>query len=288
MKLVSFVRDGRPTFGCAEGDELLDFGPQLGPSTSLRDILPGGLPLWSVLASGVAAPDRVAFDREALLAPVPNARKFLSLGGNYAAHLAETERVGMQRSKGQVWFNKQVTAINAPYGVLDRPFVSEQLDYEGELGVIIGRDCRHMRAADAWDYVAGYVVINDVSVRDWQMRAPTHMLGKSFDTHAPFGPWIVTADEIPDPHRLDLTVTVNGDVRQKANTSDMIHFIPAMIEELTTAFTLQAGDVLSTGTPGGVGGLMQPPQWLRDGDVVSVEIEAIGRIENRVVDEPAR
>jgi 2-keto-4-pentenoate hydratase/2-oxohepta-3-ene-1,7-dioic acid hydratase in catechol pathway len=285
MKLASFLRDGKASFGCVEGEMVLDFGPALPPGTTLRDCLPHGLAHWQALVSAVPASDRIALASVKLLAPIPNARKVLGLGGNYAAHAAEAERKGIFRPKTQVWFNKQVTAINGPYDPIDRPFISTKLDYEGELGVVIARDCRHVAPADAWNFVAGYVVCNDVSVRDWQDRAPTHMLGKSFDTHAPFGPWIVTTDEIPDPHTLDLRVLVNGEVRQHSNTNDMIHHIPALLEELTTAFTLQAGDVLSTGTPSGVGGLMDPPCFLKDGDVVRVEIEKIGFIENRVVDE---
>lgn len=134
--------------------------------------------------------------------------------------------------------------------------------------------------------VAGYVVINDMSVRDWQLRAPTHTLGKSFDTHGPFGPWLVTRDEIPDPHALRLRTWVNGELRQDGNTAGMIHRIEAMLVELSTAFTLEPGDVLSTGSPAGVGGLMDPPRYLVPGDVVRVEIEGIGHIENRVVQEP--
>lgn len=287
MKLASFLRDGVATFGCVEGDELLDFGPLLAPGVTLRDILPAGLPVWQALAAAVPAQDRLRLEPALLLAPVPNARKFLGLGGNYAAHAAEAERAGIHRGTEMNWFNKQITSINSPYGTIDKPRVSDQLDYEGELGVVIARDCRHVSGDEAWSYVAGYVVCNDVSVRDWQMRSHTHMLGKSFDTHGPFGPWIVTADEISDPHTLDLTVTVNGEIRQHANTSDMIHKVPAFFEELTSAFTLQTGDVLTTGTPSGVGGLMKPPAFLKVGDIVRVEIEKIGFIENRVVAEAA-
>lgn len=288
MRLVSFLRDGVASYGCVEGDAILDFGGLLPPGGSLRDCLPGGLALWRALADAVGTKDRIAFDPGLLLAPVPNARKFLGLGGNYAAHKAEAEKAGLLRDTGQVWFNKQVSCINAPYGTIDRPFISEQLDYEGELGVVVSRDCRHVRGDGAWDFVAGYVVCNDVSVRDWQRRAPTHMLGKSFDTHGPFGPWIVTADEIADPHALELTVFVNGEVRQQASTSQMIARVPDFFEELTSAFTLQAGDILSTGTPAGVGGMMNPPRFLEHGDIVRVEIERIGHIEHRVVNEQIR
>lgn len=136
--------------------------------------------------------------------------------------------------------------------------------------------------------VAGFVVVNDMSVRDWQLRAPTHTLGKSFDTHGPFGPWIVTPDELPDPHVLRLRTWVNGELRQDASTSEMIHRVEDMLVELGSCFTLEPGDVLCTGSPAGVGGLMDPPAYLRIGDLVRVEIEGIGAIENRVIAEPAR
>ena len=288
MRLISFLRDGRTAFGCIEGDHALDFRAAGAPFASLRDCLPGGLDLWRSLAAAVTDEDRVPLDQVELIAPVPDARNYLALGGNYRAHAEEAERAGIVRAPVQTWFNKQITCINGPYADIERPWVSEQMDYEGELGVVIGRDCRHVAAAEAWAVVAGYVVCNDVSVRDWQLRSPTHTLGKSFDTHGPFGPWIVTRDEIPDVHTLDLRVTVNGEERQRGNTGDMIYRVPEMIEELTTCFTLRAGDILSTGTPSGVGGLMSPPQYLQAGDVVRVEIEKIGHIENRVIDEPSR
>jgi 2-keto-4-pentenoate hydratase/2-oxohepta-3-ene-1,7-dioic acid hydratase in catechol pathway len=284
MKLVSFLRGQRASFGCVEAGEVLDFGASAPVGATLRDYLPLGLPVWKALAGAVTPKDRIALREVTLLAPVPNARKFLALGGNYESHLAEAKRVGIVRTSAQVWFNKQVTCINGPYADIEHPSISEQLDYEGEFGVVVGRDCRNVAAADAGSAIAGYVVCNDISVRDWQMRSPTHTLGKSFDTHGPFGPWIVTADEIPDPHALRLETFVNGELRQSAITAEMIHKIPAMIEELSTAFTLQAGDVLSTGSPAGVGGLFDPPRYLQAGDVVRVEVERIGHIENRVVE----
>jgi 2-keto-4-pentenoate hydratase/2-oxohepta-3-ene-1,7-dioic acid hydratase in catechol pathway len=221
-----------------------------------------------------------------LCAPITNPQKFLALGGNYSSHLAEAAKVGVVRGTGQVWFNKQVSCITGPHSAVLKPWISEQFDYEGELGVVIGTRCRHVRPEDADSVIAGYVVCNDMSVRDWQLRSPTHTLGKSFDTHGPFGPWLVTRDEIEDPHSLRLRTWVNGELRQDANTSEMIHRIGSMIFELSTAFTLEPGDVLSTGSPSGVGGLMDPPRYLQPGDVVRVEIEGIGAIENTVMSEP--
>jgi 2-keto-4-pentenoate hydratase/2-oxohepta-3-ene-1,7-dioic acid hydratase in catechol pathway len=286
MRLVSFRRDGTVSFGCLEDGIVRDFGPYVAPGTVLRDCLPVGLPLLGALRDAVRDHDMIPLHADMLLAPIPAPRKFLALGGNYASHVSEAEKAGYRRPPAQVWFNKQVSCVNAPYGTIARPFVSDQLDYEGELGVVIARNCRHVRAEDAWSVVAGYVVCNDVSVRDWQLRSPTHMIGKSFDTHGPFGPWIVTPDEIPDPHALTLRTLVNGEVRQQASTGEMIHRIPSLIAELTTAFTLEAGDILSTGTPAGVGGLCDPPRYLVPDDVVRVEIDGIGFIENRVVEEP--
>jgi len=284
MRLVTFAHEGGTGFGCVEGDRVLDFSSH-GPARSLRECLPLGLEGWQVLADQARGKTDFAFDAVRLMAPIPDARKFLALGGNYASHTAEAEKAGFRRGTAQIWFNKQVSCINGPQDPVVRPRVFEQLDYEGELGVIIGSDCRYVAGDDVWKHIAGFVVCCDYSVRDWQLRAPTHTLGKSFDTHGPFGPWIVTRDEITDVHALDLRVTVNGEVRQSANTREMIHKIPALIEELSTAFTLQAGDILSTGTPAGVGGLFDPPRYLIPGDVVRVEIGSIGHIENMIVDE---
>jgi 2-keto-4-pentenoate hydratase/2-oxohepta-3-ene-1,7-dioic acid hydratase in catechol pathway len=167
------------------------------------------------------------------------------------------------------------------------PKVSDTLDYEGELAIIIGARGRHIRGrSGARQMIVGFTVCNDVSVREWQMRASTATLGKSFDTHGPIGPWIVTSDEIPNAHSLFLRTWVNGELRQDGNTSELIYRYTEMIEELTAVFTLEPGDILSTGSPAGVGAARQPPVYLRSGDVVRVEIEAIGHIENRVVPEP--
>ncbi len=164
--------------------------------------------------------------------------------------------------------------------------MSRALDYEGELAFVIGRRARHVPAARAHEVIAGYVVANDVSVRDWQFKAPTMTLGKSFDTHGPLGPWLTTADEMPDPHGLELRTWVNGELRQHANTRQLIFSCFDQVAVLSTVFTLQPGDVITTGTPSGVGGAMQPPKFLRAGDVVRIEVDGLGHIENTVVPEP--
>jgi 2-keto-4-pentenoate hydratase/2-oxohepta-3-ene-1,7-dioic acid hydratase in catechol pathway len=192
----------------------------------------------------------------------------------------------MSRPAHQTWFNKQVTCVNGPYDDIHLPRVSATLDYEGELAMVIGRRGRHIKASAAKEFIAGFTICNDVSVREWQLRASTHTLGKSFDTHGPLGPWIVTLDELRDPHDLSLRTLVNGELRQNANTSELLWRFGDMLEELSTSFTLEPGDILSTGSPAGVGGAQQPPVYLKAGDVVRVEIEGIGHIENRVVPEP--
>ncbi len=215
--------------------------------------------------------------------PVPHPAKVLGIGLNYAAHVAET---GATRPEHQVWFNKQRTCVIGPGDAIGIPPVSAQVDYEGELAMVIGRRCRHVPAADAASVVAGFTVLNDVTVRDWQWRTPTWTLGKSFDTHGPTGPWLVTGDDVGDPHRLRLRTWVNDDLRQDASTDDMIFSCWEQVEYLSTVFTLEPGDIISTGTPAGVGMSFDPPRWLVDGDVVRIEIERVGILENPVVVEP--
>jgi 2-keto-4-pentenoate hydratase/2-oxohepta-3-ene-1,7-dioic acid hydratase in catechol pathway len=286
MKLVSFVFEGHEGFGLVRGDEVLDVSGLDGGPRELLSMLNMEAAGWQWLERATPKARRLPLAGVRLRAPVPAPRKFLGLGGNYASHLEEARKIGLVRAPGQVWFNKQVSCVAGPFDPVHLPAVSREFDYEGELGVVIGRRCRHVTRENAMDMVAGFVVVNDLSVRDWQMRAPTHTLGKSFDTHGPFGPWLVTRDELPDPHRLRLRTWVNGELRQDGNTAEMTHRVEDMLVELTTAFTLEPGDVLTTGSPAGVGGLMDPPTYLRVGDVVRVEIEGIGAIENTVIAEP--
>jgi 2-keto-4-pentenoate hydratase/2-oxohepta-3-ene-1,7-dioic acid hydratase in catechol pathway len=286
MKLASFTAGGSASYGVVEGATLADLGAIAGAPADLMALIALGQPGLDWARTTAASAPRRDLAAVRLLAPIPAPRKYLGLGGNYPSHLEEARKVNLVRAPGQTWFNKQVSCVNGPYDPVHLPRVSVQFDYEGELGVVIGRRSRHVRREDAMDMVAGFVVANDLSVRDWQMRAPTHTLGKSFDTHGPFGPWIVTRDELSDPHALRLRTWVNGDLRQDGNTREMTHRVEDMIVELSTAFTLEPGDVLTTGSPAGVGGLMDPPRYLQVGDVVRVEIEGIGAIENRVIAEP--
>ncbi len=183
-------------------------------------------------------------------------------------------------------FAKMSSCVVGTGAPIHRPRVSTKLDFEGELCVVIGKHARHVAAAEADGYVAGYMVGNDVSVRDWQFHSPTWIMGKSFDTHGPTGPWLVTRDEVPDPANLGLRTWVNGVLKQDASTSAMIFGVGALVEYVSTAFTLEPGDVIFTGTPAGVGSTRSPREWLKAGDVVRVEITGLGVLENPVADEP--
>ncbi len=282
MRLATFTHRGHTRVGVVHDDSILDLA-QADPSLprEMSELLAAGQPAMArarALAAG--AGPRIALDAARLEAPVPRPRKFLAIGLNYADHIAET---GRGAPDFPVFFNKQTTCVTGPYDPIVRPRVSTTLDYEGELGFVIGKRCRHVPRDQAHQMIAGYLVVDDVSVRDWQLRAPTLTLGKSFDTHGPIGPWIVTPDEVGDPHALELRTWVNGDLRQHSNTRNLIFDCFAMVETLSTVFTLEPGDIISTGTPSGVG--MPTQNWLVPGDVVRIEIERIGSIENEVVDE---
>ena len=228
--------------------------------------------------------DQYPLETVRLLAPV-QPRKYLAIGLNYADHIAES---GMDTPGYPVFFNKQVTCVVGPDDDVHMPRVSSLLDYEGELAVVIARRCRHVPVARAHEVIAGYTIANDVSVRDWQVRSPTMTMGKSFDTHGPLGPWVVTPDELADPHDLRIRTYVNDELRQDGNTREMIYNCFQQIAHLSAAFTLEHGDVIATGTPAGIGAARQPfPQGLlKVGDVVRVEIDGIGELCNTVVEEP--
>jgi 2-keto-4-pentenoate hydratase/2-oxohepta-3-ene-1,7-dioic acid hydratase in catechol pathway len=219
-----------------------------------------------------------------LLAPVLP-RNYLAIGLNYADHIAES---GMQAPEFPVFFNKQVTCVVGPGADVHMPRVSTLLDYEGELALVIGRRCRHVPVESAHEVIAGYTIANDVTVRDWQLRTPTMTIGKSFDTHGPLGPWMVTPDELGDPHDLTIKTYVNDELRQDGSTGEMIYDCYQQVAHLSEAFTLEPGDVIATGTPAGIGAVRQPfpDGLLKVGDVVRIEIDGIGTLSNTVVEEP--
>lgn len=283
MRLASFDAGDGIRAGAVTGEEIVDLriaAPEL--PGDMGELLAGGEPTLARVRDAIASgKGRLPLASVRLAAPV-QPRKFFAIGLNYADHVAET---GLETPERLTVFAKAVTCVNGPYDPIERPVVSEQLDYEGELGFVIGRRCRHVPAERAHEVIAGYVVVDDVSVRDWQVMTPQWSLGKSFDTHGPIGPWIVTADEIGDPHELDIRTYVNGELRQQSNTRNLIFSCFDQVEILSRVCTLEPGDVVATGTPGGVAVAREGQPWLVPGDRVRVEIERIGAIENEVVQE---
>ncbi len=290
MRLVSFsLGDGPARPGLLVGDEVVDLA---GPAAdgrlpaSMRELLalgPEGLERARVSVTGSAP--RHPVDAVRRHAPVPDPPAILAIGMNYRAHVAE---LGREPPEFQYWFNKQRTAITGPGDPIVLPAVSDAVDYEGELAMVIGRRCQNVPATRALEVVAGFTIVDDVSARDWQWRTPTFTVGKSFDTHAPCGPEMVTVDELGDPDALVIRTWVNGELRQDSSTADMIFSCRDMIAYLSTAFPLEPGTVIATGTPAGVGAGFDPPRFLADGDTVRIAVEGIGELVNPVVqgDEP--
>ena len=284
MKLVTFTHGGRTRIGVVVGELVVDLSaaaPDL-PTDMVAFLDAGDAAMAAARDAQTDADHALALNDVELLAPVPRPGKILAIGLNYRDHIEET---GMQAPETQVWFNKQTTATNGPYGTIAMPSVSDRLDYEGELVYVIGKRGKHVPKERAHEIIAGYCCGNDVSVRDWQRAAPTMQIGKSFDTHAPFGPWLVTPDEIGDPHTLGLRTFVNEDKRQDSNTKHLVFDCFDQIAHLTKAFTLEPGDVIYTGTSAGVAVAMRPPAWLKVGDVVRIEIDRVGHIEHTVAEE---
>jgi 2-keto-4-pentenoate hydratase/2-oxohepta-3-ene-1,7-dioic acid hydratase in catechol pathway len=282
MKLCRFASDGgSPALGVVAGEEVADLSPSEAPAEPAAALDELGEGRLAELAE--AAP-RLALSEVSLLAPAAP-RKYLAIALNYRDHIAE---MGMEAPEVPVFFNKQVTCVVGPGADVHMPKVSTFLDYEAELAIVIGKRCRHVPVERAHEVIAGYTCANDVSVRDWQGRAQTMTIGKSFDTHGPLGPWLVTADELSDPNDLAIRCTVNDELRQDARTSEMVFDCFQQVSHLSEAFTLEPGDTIATGTPSGVGLGRQPVRdnLLHVGDTVRVEIEGIGELVNAVVEEP--
>ncbi|VWX50060.1 fumarylacetoacetate hydrolase family protein [Novosphingobium sp. 9U] len=279
MKIARYsTTQGEVRLGLIINDGIIDLAHLPEAPSSPSELIEN----WSSLSGGVAALAGRAADHQldevTLLAPLPRPGKILALGLNYADHAAEAD---MELPAEQFWFCKQGTCINDPFGRIELPKVSSALDYEAELVFVIGKRIRHATREQAKEAIFGFMCGNDVSVRDWQFKTTQVMIGKSFDSHAPIGPWIVTADEV-DPHNLDIRCLVNGEKRQSSNTHHFIFDCYDQVEYLSKVMTLEPGDIVFTGTPSGVGAVMQPPRWLKEGDVVRVEIDGIGAIENVV------
>ncbi len=279
MRLVSFEKNGRSSFGIAVGDGIVDAAPRLaGKHRGLREALAAGaLPELERLAS--AAPD-FGVDDVAFAPAVPDAAaKLLCVGINYVPHIKEMGRERPERPVLFVRFGGSVVGHAQP---LLKPRESEQFDYEGELAVVIGKRARRVSREQAFDYVAGYSCFNDGSVRDYQRHSQQFTPGKNFHASGSFGPWLVTKDEIPDPRKLTLTTRLNGAVMQNESVAELCFDVPQLIEYCSTWTQLEPGDVIVTGTPGGVGAGRKPPVWMKPGDTVEVEISGIGTLRNPV------
>ena len=281
MRFVRYENTGA-RIGAIKGDGVVDLLTAGSPWSTIQAIAAAGEPALLKLSELVdERPADHPLRSLTLLAPIERPGKYMAIGMNYAKHLEEADRLGVARSKHQIWFNKQTSCITGPFDEIE-PGVTEQLDYEVELAAVIGKPAKAVGRDDALGHVFGYTVANDVSARDWQFHTPTFTMGKSFDTHGPIGPWVVTADEIPDPQALALRCFVNGELRQSSSTGQMIHGLADQIAYLSAAFTLETGDLLATGTPEGVGIGRVPKSFLEPGDVVRCEIDGIGAIENSV------
>jgi 2-keto-4-pentenoate hydratase/2-oxohepta-3-ene-1,7-dioic acid hydratase in catechol pathway len=283
MRFVTFEVDGRARPGVlAEGDRITDLS---GGYSSLLDLIEDASKAegsTEELVRKIQPSETLSLNSARLLAPIPRPRKLICVGLNYRDHAEET---GSEIPKVPTIFNKFATSVIGPLAPIVLPKVSKAPDYEAEFAFVIGRGGRHIPAENWKQHIFGYTIINDVSARDYQRATTQWLMGKTFDTFAPMGPWIVTADEIPDPHALDISMEINGEVLQSSNTRNLIFKIPDLIAFLSSVFTLEPGDIISTGTPAGVGFARKPPRFLKAGDDVVVKIPAIGELRNSVVAE---
>jgi len=284
MKLVTFTHNHETRVGAVVEGKVVDGKNNTKiPATMLEFLSSGAKALEAMQQLIDSGLGRIALDQVKLHAPVPRPGKYLGISLNYADHIEET---GRDKPEYPSFFTKQSTCVIGHGDAIHRPKVSDKLDYEGELAFVIGTRCRHVPVDKAHQVIAGFTIANDVSVRDWQFRSPTFTLGKSFDTHGPLGPWLVTSDEIGDPHNLNLKTWIDDELRQSSNTGQMIFNCYEMIAYLSQAMTLEPGDVIATGTPAGVGVKMKPRGYMLPGQTARIEIEGIGTLVNPVIEEP--
>lgn len=279
MRLVSFEAGGTRSYGVMDGDRVRDAGAELKSSyPSLKDALEH---LDELAAAAERAP---TLDLEAvkLLPPIDNAGRIVCIGLNYKSHIAET---GRDAPAYPILFPRYPDSLVGHDSPLVRPHVSETFDFEGELAVVIGKTGRYVSADDAMEHVAGYACFNDGSIRAYQRHTSQFMPGKCFWRSGSFGPWLVTGDEVPDPAALHLQTRLNGEVMQDTGVDDLLFDVPALIVYLSEIWPLQVGDVIATGTTGGVGAFRKPPVWMKPGDKVEVEITDLGTLTNTVIDE---
>ena len=282
MRLTSFEIEGRQSFGLVTGNGVVDAGRRLGRDTpGLRDALSAGA-LDRLRAFESERADYSLEDIQFLPVIPDPAAKVLCVGVNYMPHIKE---MGRERPEHPVLFVRFADSLVGHRQPIIRPRASERFDYEGELALVIGKRARHVQREQAYDYVAGYSCFNDGSIRDYQRHTQQWTPGKNFHHSGSFGPWLVTADEQPDPGKLRLTTRLNGNVVQSESVNELCFDIPALIEYVSTWTQLEPGDVIVTGTPGGVGAGRTPPLWMKAGDKVEIDITGIGVLENPVVDE---
>ncbi|HCT99460.1 MAG TPA: fumarylacetoacetate hydrolase [Methylococcaceae bacterium] len=283
MKLVTFTYQNKTRIGAVVGQEVVDgLGDVRLPCEMIAFLEQGESALEALQQLIDSGLHRLPLTEVALLAPIPRPRKYLGIGLNYADHIDETQ---LEKPEYPVFFTKQSYCVVGPEADVILPAISEKMDYEGELAFVIGKKCKHVSLENAPSVIAGFMIANDITMRDWQFRSPTWTLGKSFDTHGPLGPWLVTCDEIANPHNLNLKTWVDGELRQDSNTQHMIFNCYEMVAYLSQALTLEVGDVITTGTPSGVGVKMKPRGYLKAGQIVKIEIDGLGVLQNVVVNE---
>ncbi len=287
MKLVTFTHQGKTRIGALvtrDGQERVVDLPAADPSLpdDMIALLAGGDGLLTRAQQAASTATTVALADVRLLPPIPRPGKIICIGLNYRDHARET---GQPIPQYPIVFSKYANTVIAHGDNIVLPRVTDQVDYEAELGFVIGKRARYVKAADALEYVAGYLPVNDVSARDYQTRISQWTMGKTFDTFAPMGPALVTRDEVPNAGNLRISLTVNGETLQDSNTNELIFGIPQLVEALSEVMTLEPGDVVSTGTPPGVGMARKPQRYLRPGETVSVSIEGVGTLSNPVVAE---
>lgn len=284
MKLVRFSQgNAAPQAGLLVGDAVVAISQIVADAPSdTKEIIAA----WDDIAPKLAgAKGTIPLADVKLHAPVAAPEKIMAIGLNYTDHIEEAASAGVKAPENQIWFSKMPSSVNGPYDDVQFPKAGNELDYEIEMVAVIGKGGRHISREDAPSAVFGYCVGNDVSMRDWQMKNPQWVMGKSFDTHAPFGPAITTSDEVGDPHRLAVKCYLNGELRQNSNTKFLLYNVWDQIEELSKVMTLKPGDLIFTGTSGGVGMATKPDGYMKVGDVCRCEIEELGAIENKIVAE---
>lgn len=290
MRLVTYSQQGQQRIGVVQGDQVADVSRV---AANMNELILGGQQALEDARRAAESGARTPLSQVHLMAPIPRPLKnVFCLGLNYKEHVAEGAAAGARATADlpeyPVWFTKVPTAVCGPYDdIAVEPSISTQYDWEVELAVVIGKAGRHIPRERAYEYVHSYAVFNDFSVRDIQRRhgpPPQWFKGKSWEKGSPMGPWLITADELGSPEHLQVTCRVNGVVKQSSNTELMIFDIPSQIADITQVLSLEPGDVISTGTPSGVGFARKPPEFLKNGDVMETEIERIGLLRNRIVE----